>query len=350
MEKKRVIYYDLLNIASCFAVICIHHNGLAHTYSPDKVWRQCLLAEVAFYWAVPVFLMLSGANLLNYRSRYSTKRFFEKRILRVVVPWISWSIIILLLKVITHQYAMDNISCKEIVNIILNCKVDGVYWFFPMIISMYLFIPVLSLMIEDRFRKVLWYLVGVSLILNGTIPLLCALIGINWNSQLSIPLNGYVIFIILGYLLSTQDIQKLIRRGIYLLGVICLVVRYLGVYILSTRDGCKNTLFFSYTHIYSYGLAISVFVLFKYVKWELLLDKVNSFFGCTIENTVAKISGCSLGIYLIHNTVMSCELQILQLTPSRLIWRTGGCLLTYLICLLIVLVIKKVPLLKNIVP
>jgi len=79
MKKQRVLYFDLLNIAACFAVICIHHNGLAHTYAANRVWKECLLAEVGCYWAVPVFLMLSGANLMNYREKYSTKTFFKKR-------------------------------------------------------------------------------------------------------------------------------------------------------------------------------------------------------------------------------------------------------------------------------
>ena len=61
MEKpKRILYYDLLNIAACMAVIALHHNGLVHNFTGDSLWKQCLFAEVAFYWAVPVFLMLSG--------------------------------------------------------------------------------------------------------------------------------------------------------------------------------------------------------------------------------------------------------------------------------------------------
>lgn len=63
MEKpKRILYYDLLNIAACMAVIALHHNGLVHNFTGDSLWKQCLFAEVAFYWAVPVFLMLSRSH------------------------------------------------------------------------------------------------------------------------------------------------------------------------------------------------------------------------------------------------------------------------------------------------
>ena len=46
MEKpKRILYYDLLNIAACMAVIALHHNGLVHNFTGDLLWKQCLFAE-----------------------------------------------------------------------------------------------------------------------------------------------------------------------------------------------------------------------------------------------------------------------------------------------------------------
>ncbi len=35
------------------------------------------MLEVSFYWAVPVFFMLTGVTLLDYRKRYSTKVFYN---------------------------------------------------------------------------------------------------------------------------------------------------------------------------------------------------------------------------------------------------------------------------------
>lgn len=70
MKSKRILYFDLLNIISCIAVIFLHHNVVVHVYEQNPVWAQALVIEVICYWAVPVFLMLSGANLLNYREKY----------------------------------------------------------------------------------------------------------------------------------------------------------------------------------------------------------------------------------------------------------------------------------------
>lgn len=75
IENKRTVYMDILNIISCIAVCILHCNGIVHTYSNSIEWRQALVAESIFYFAVPIFIMITGATLFNYRSRYNTKEY-----------------------------------------------------------------------------------------------------------------------------------------------------------------------------------------------------------------------------------------------------------------------------------
>lgn len=342
-SKKRILYYDLLNIAACIAVIALHHNGLVHFFTGDRVWKECLIAEVVFYWAVPVFLMLSGATLMKYREKYSTGIFFKKRILRVGFPWLVWSDFFLIWKTMYGQIVWEQFGVREVINSILNCRAEDVYWFFPTIIGIYLFMPVLSLLAKTEYRRVLWYLVGYGIIVNGTIPLICTLLNIQWNGAFSMPLGDYYIFVILGYLLSTAEIPKKWRIWIYITGICCALIRYSGIYSLSMRDGAKNTLLFSYGQFHSYGLAIAVFVLFKYIKWDKL-------FGIRAQKILAQIAGCSLGVYLIHKQVMQWEVNYFHFQESQLLWRTAGIALTYVICLSIVLLIKHIPIVKRVFP
>ena len=79
-RKQRILYLDVLNIFACFAVLMLHHNGIVHNYNVNSLaWKQALIFEVLFYWAVPIFFMLTGATLVSYREQYSTKVFFTKR-------------------------------------------------------------------------------------------------------------------------------------------------------------------------------------------------------------------------------------------------------------------------------
>lgn len=342
-EEKRILYYDLLNISACIAVIVLHHNGLVHVFTGDIIWKECLVAEVAFYWAVPIFLMLSGATLLNYREKYSTKIFFKKRLLRVGIPWVFWSVVILIWKTICGDFVWENYSIREFLNIILNSKMEVIYWFFPVILGLYMFIPVLSVLTSSKYRKILWYIVGYSLVVDATLPLICSLVDIQWNGAISSPLNGYIIFIILGYLLSTEDISKKYRKVIYTAGIIGALIRYIGTYILSMRDGAINGTFFSYVQIHSFALAAAVFVFFKYFDWNKIL-------GESAKKWIAQISGCSLGIYLIHRRLMDYELRISLFPESSFLWRTVGIVVTYGICLTIVYVVKQIPVLKRVFP
>lgn len=65
MSTKRIIYYDLLNIVASFGVICMHCNGIVHSYSDTSVWKQSLIVEVLAYWAVPVFFYAVGSNFVE---------------------------------------------------------------------------------------------------------------------------------------------------------------------------------------------------------------------------------------------------------------------------------------------
>lgn len=89
--NQRILSFDLLNIIACFSVICLHHNGLVHGYDGSNAWYGALAVEVLFYFAVPVFFMLSGATLMRYSDRYDTKTFFRKRLKRTLIPWLVWS-------------------------------------------------------------------------------------------------------------------------------------------------------------------------------------------------------------------------------------------------------------------
>ena len=87
---KRIVYFDILNVIACFCVVCMHCNGWIHKFIKDDLWGARVLVEVVCYFAVPVFFMLSGATLLNYRQRYSTTEFYKKRFIRTVIPYLFW--------------------------------------------------------------------------------------------------------------------------------------------------------------------------------------------------------------------------------------------------------------------
>lgn len=70
MKKK--IYIQILGVIACLAVVAMHVNGCFWQFSYDRYWITANIIECICYFAVPIFFMISGATLLNYRKRYTT--------------------------------------------------------------------------------------------------------------------------------------------------------------------------------------------------------------------------------------------------------------------------------------
>ncbi len=143
LNNNRVIYFDILNILACISVVFLHMNGIVHKYLPSRAWKTALIFEVVCYWAVPIFVMLSGATLLKYRERYNTKTFFKKRFLKVLVPWIIWSLILYIIK-------NKNFNLVQFVQDFSYGKIESIYWFFPLILFLYCLVPIFSVFTENK--------------------------------------------------------------------------------------------------------------------------------------------------------------------------------------------------------
>ena len=169
VKQERNLAFDVMNILACIGVVALHHNGLAHSYDGGSAgWVQSLAVECLFYCSVPIFMMLSGANLLGYRDRYGTAAFFKKRFLRTVVPWLFWSVVFLIWKLRTGDLRLDPLTWRTCADAILNSKVMSVYWFFPALFVCYLAMPILSMARNDR--KLLWYAAGVLFLFYSVKP------------------------------------------------------------------------------------------------------------------------------------------------------------------------------------
>lgn len=85
MKKK--IYIQILGVIACLAVVAMHVNGCFWQFSYDRYWITANIIECICYFAVPIFFMISGATLLNYRKRYTTAVFFKKRLGQSFFSW-----------------------------------------------------------------------------------------------------------------------------------------------------------------------------------------------------------------------------------------------------------------------
>lgn len=341
VSNRRIVYYDLLNILACFCVVCLHSNAMVHTYVPGLNWIGGLAIEVVCYWAVPIFFMLSGANLMRYTDRYDTKTFFKKRFLKILIPYISWSVFFYVLRF----HSSGEFGLTQFLNLFMTNGIEGVYWFFFPLLSAYFSIPILTLLSDNK--KILWYLVGLSFVLQGLCPVLFKLIGIPWNSSLNLAVcGGYIIFVVLGYLLANTVLEKSVRYILYALGIGALLLRFFYTLFSTINSGTLDRTMFGYTTFLGILPAVAIFVFFK----EFENKNSNSWIYGKAK-LLATVSGCSFGVYLIHELfIVDIIFNMLGVSPTSILLRTVCPFLIYGISRLVILTIKKIPILEKIVP
>lgn len=184
----------------------------------------------------------------------------------------------------------------------------------------------------------------IGFITISLLPALFKELGISWNYSISMPMmGGYLIYPVLGYLLSRTELKKSYRVIIYILGVLGALQRYVMTYILSEKAAFIDKTYFSYTEYYAFFLASAVFVFFKYSKIIAGITK-----NKWAAKYIPQIASLSFGVYLLHMIVYRLLTNLI--TENIWQWRLLVPFLIYGICLIGTYTIRKIPVIKRIIP
>lgn len=213
-------YISILNVLACIGVVILHTFETGYTSDANFVF-EVLIRAIA-YCAVPVFFMITGATLIDYRERYDTKTFFKKRLLKVIIPLIIWSIIYFIINFFKGKFSINDLSFKFVFEYFFLVKTNPIFWFFVVIIGIYLAIPVISLIPQETRRKAFLYIIIITFVFNQFLPDLLYHLNLNYNYDLKFPLtySGWISFIFIGYYIDKYEIVKKHRVIIYVLGII----------------------------------------------------------------------------------------------------------------------------------
>lgn len=74
-------YISVMKALATVSVVILHTNGYFWMYDGNvKKWTSACVIDSLFYFAVPLFYMISGATLIDYRKRYTTGVYLKKEL------------------------------------------------------------------------------------------------------------------------------------------------------------------------------------------------------------------------------------------------------------------------------
>lgn len=328
----RVYYYDVLKVLSCVSVVALHCNAVSlHRFDTGSgTWPLHVLFETLFHSGVPVFFMLSGATLLNYRERYGTRTFFRRRLRKAFVPFAAFAALFYAVSYILlpgYDY-----SPRTVAENILTGNIPLTdFWFFVPLFLIYLFMPFLAATVRALTERQLMALVILTGALHAAQTAAAALVGVTWD----IPLGGYVVYPLMGYYLSRTAWE---RRGgalatVIALAVIATALRYAAIYVSDHAVDCL----FSYTSPDSFLAAAALFLLVKRLCG-----------GAREGRVVAFLAGKTFGVYLIQRFVITCFAALVVPAGSDAL--TVLFPVVYAVCVAAVTVMQRCPATRWMVP
>ena len=334
---KNKTYLTNLNVFASFAVVALHTNGKFWEFSSQDYWWRANIIESVFYFAVPIFFMISGATLIDYPERYSTKVFFKRRFQKVGLVYIVWSFLAYLFTKKTVN--ITHLDFAEFFEGVVNSQINPYYWFFPAIMMIYLSIPLFASIERSKKRTVFGHLIITGFIFNSLFPLLFNVLGLKYHSDWTLGvISNYLIFIIIGYWISHYKISKKYRLLIYYAGIIGLALHLILTYRLSFQEQTIVHQFKGYTNVPSILYATSIFTFFAYSS-----EKIQLF----ILKFTKPIRNLTLAIYLIHWFIIQEIIQRSLFDTTDLYFQLFGAVPIFILSFLIIAVLKKVPYVKH---
>ena len=190
---KRIVFLDYVRVFACFLVIVVHasENFYGAAGSTDMAGPQSFLANesdrlwVSVYdgfsrMAVPLFIIVSAFLLAPMKAGLTSWQFYRQRCIRILPPFFIFMILYSTLPLLWGQIDAET-SLKDISRIFLNFPSQaGHLWFMYPLISLYLFIPVISPWLNKATAKEERFFIGLFL-LSTCMPYLNRCFGEVWG-------------------------------------------------------------------------------------------------------------------------------------------------------------------------
>jgi len=282
-KKVSIFYIDFLRFIAATAVVLIHVLGpFRKLYGeiPEGEWLAAASINSVTRWAVPVFMMISGALLLSTKKEFEAKSYLIKRLSKVAIPLVGWTIVY---AVITGFLGNGFGDFAKVIQESPNNPAWYHLWFFYDFIPLYFVVPFLIIVLKKLSNEHIKMLLMTFVVLF----LMKWLKVESFLQQNLILYTGYFVF---GWYLFNRDNSKDVKYWV-IAGVSMLLLNVFGTWFIAMETGKYSSFFMGYKTLNTLIIGGMLFVLA-----QTYADKIQGKF----RSFISLIAKYSLGIYLLH--------------------------------------------------
>lgn len=370
MEKERIVWVDWMRVVACFMVMVVHSTepfylggeGALIATKADAIWAAFFDSIVRC--CVPLFVIAS--SFLQFPLHYSAGEFFRKRSVRILVPFVIWS-------VFYAFYWGEPVS--NLKDLVFNFNyAAGHLWFVYMLIGLYLIMPLLSPWAERVQKKELGIYIGIWLF-TTLIPLIRDYIsseplaftygptGIprqalyplwgeaSWNSYgIFYYVSGFIGYLLIGLWLRKFGSEISLKKSLCI-GIPCFLVGFAIVFggflrrVLISADG-------NFPVEGPVGMAVwwettwtfdTIGVVLMTIGLTLLFKNIRAQ-GAFYKRIVLPVSKASYGMYLGHMVALSVYATLFRdMIPSTLLIILSTAVCSFITVAIAALLLRRIP-------
>jgi len=348
----RLPYLDLLRVVASYAVVLLHVVAWQVVTLPPSAgrgWWFVTVYDVGMRFCVPVFFMVSGALLLDPGRQVSLGEVFRKRLPKIGIPFLAWAC---LYYGIYLQRGGDPFVTGDFLRSIARAAgsphMPPHLWFLPALMGLYLATPFIKPFTDRASTRDLAAFVGLWLAMAILFPLL------EYFFDVTVAIRNGLFNIHLGYFVLGTLLHRLPcpsgRNVAWILTPLLLVtwaIGIIGTYMMYAGPGTYYGGFLNKWQAPNVVLlSVCVFLIARCLGSAVLPRH-----GATAR-LVAWLGPLTFGIYLAH------IVGILLVSPADALFGYLGnavgmplrALAAFVVSVLVVVVLRRVPLLRATVP
>lgn len=319
-NDKRIVWLDFVKFIAIFMMIAVHCTDNVTPAERSEPWYNLWGSFYGSFMrpAIPLFVMVTGALLLPVRQNISA--FYKKRLTRLIVPFIIWSVLYNLFPWITGVLRLsptvindffawaepDQSFSGALHNILMipfNFSMLAVQmWYVYLLIGLYLYMPIFSAWIKQasiKEQQVFLFLWFISLFIPYLREYLTKdLWGTcSWNEfGLLYYFAGFNGYLLLGYYIVNNDINfswsKLAIVGLptFVVGYCITFFGFKSVTAVPGQPAELVELFFTYCSPNVLMMTLPVFLVVRKIQFSSVI----------IRRFSVSISTCTFGIWMSH--------------------------------------------------